>query len=463
MVAIDYVRVRLAGYDWSFDLTTPPGDHVDELTVLAGLDMSWSMSGDLWPVQPDPMRAQVTVNVPDFADAELAGTPEEPDRLDITVRKGGAAGTVVAYFAGDVTDHSAVTRRGRPGVFVSVVAVDYTVRRKTFPPAVDLFLAVPGAGSGPINALELLRHVWAQPSAGHGEAGATIDQNIFSTLVSLHSVSIAGTPIDGLSDVSAVVDQLLLQEVDPAGGRLIVSPLVDADGYLYGRNTHSTTVGYEGQIFTLDPIALDDLDLLSSKLTIPGSAVETDSLKWSNVRAGMIDTVGASGWGGESSNLVKKPAWSSSTTGVAAGLTNPVVPVTLENAADAAEVATFYADLARWDPWQVDVLRVPVTRSGLDFPGTLWPRHDQPVMTGLRSDPYCSVVVVDGLDGTRGSTRTPNGFDEIRGLLMGCRLTIDQADVDVELSLRRTYAPKLSRLTLAGYGQGPYGSWTIRP
>lgn len=429
------VYLRLAGHEWTF--TEPVDDEplADGLTVLAGLSFAWSMPGPLWPLQPDPMTADFVLNVPDFVEASLARSAEV-DTVAIEV-KADYAGDVIASFYGDVTDYKATTRDGRPGVFVSVVAVDPTVRLRERAPTwvlVDDFTDT--------DMLELLTRMWADASTGLGQTGATVPA--LPALVLPAVLDDSSLKYGEPQSVAELLDQLLIQSFDSFNGRLILSPNVMPDGYFDPDTAAWSTAG--GAFYNLDAITTRSGGLLRIH-ELDASEVRRDDIAWSNVKGRTIGQVIATGYGGDSN------AYTASTVPGASSTTVEAVAVTFRDASDAQRISDGYAATGRFDPWQVDKLTIPVSRAAVDVPVGLFPDWKAlPDDWEGRAGCYWSGLRVNGVD----TTRTPDGQSYIEGILVGMRCTVSGRALVLEASLRRQDIGQASDFTFGPYGVQPF-------
>lgn len=421
------------------------GVAVDGVAVLSGLTFGWSMPGPMWPQQPDPMRGGVVVNVPDFgSDWEI-----DPDgeTLQITVSADYPTGDIIASFYGDITDYRVTTRPGRPGVFITAAAVDYTVRLKegrwygtlidfgvTDHAAIDTLWAkgeLPGSDAG----------------TGLGRAGSTVVWSAPDRLITPDALDVAPrSPYD-------LLNQLLVQAVDvPNSRRMIVAPMVGNDGELLNVG------GFDSphlRTFTLDVID-SDFAAGTPVWDLPASACRRDSLAWSWNKTNKVHRVDVGGYGGDASHIayattpIPPPAISGSTI--------IVLPTTLNTLDDSTEVATFYTDRSRFDSWQVDAVDVEVSKAGIgaDVPVGLFPDWFQGEDDPARSACYSALVNITDAD----TTRTPDGLDTITGRLTGATCTIADGKLVLGLELRRLVDITLDNpdFVFTGYAMAPFGA-----
>lgn len=432
------VWVRLNDDEWTFTEDPDAGTITDGPTVLAGMRFGWSMPGPLWPVQPSPASASLVLNLPDFSAAGL-DRPADGDWLAIEVKLDTTDTTCLARFYGDVTDYSASPREGREGVFLSVEAVDYTVRlRETYhPPYVIADDATPWTDQ------ELATDMWARgDETGLAEPGTILDWETPPVTISDSYLNLDGPlPVP----VPTFLERLLLGATNTpsAIGRHMLAPLVGPASYApnHGRLADGVSfVGVTGAYYWLDILNADPL-ALSQLWEIPGDAVESDSFTWSNIKGRLAAYVTTSGWGGDQQAQTYSPV-----TG-ATGVAGEDVPVMINDEVNAQAVSDFYAELAPFDPWQVERFTVPVTRflrNGGD------PRPVGDLNAGLlelfpdqtlsetdagRAWCYATGLVITDVD----PTTTPDGEDFVQGILVGAECVItDSAHLELALAMRRT-------------------------
>lgn len=403
------VDVTLAGEAWS--LTETDGEVTDGISVLSGLDFGWALPGGVWPQQPQPMGASLALTVPNFADLAVA----EGDVCTIEV-KATADGPIIARFYGDVTDYHATPRTGRPGVTLEVTAVDYTVRTAELDGLVSGIITIPPPD------LDVVEFLW--PSGGLGPGVS--DTPPFGGVWTSPSRVLTALPFtDDRPSIRGTIDQLLLQAVNVDDWtRMILSPVV-AGGLL--------TAAPSARLFTLDTIhAEPSMFNDPAFLEIPASAVRLDQLDWSNVKGQTINRVLVTGWGGDTTNQT-----SAFTPGVPIE-TYAAIATTFLDESSAEDVATFYAGIG-FNPWQLDKVTIPVTRAGVAaiIPADLFPDWTAAEGDPARAACYSRALRFSDVD----TTRTPDGSDEITGVLTGARCRIAGGDLELDLTIRRPITP----------------------
>lgn len=436
------VAVTLGDYSWTITEPADPGEVPDELVVLDDLRFGWSMpKGGLWPLQPEAQQAELTLSVPDFPEVDTIG---EGDLLAITVRAD-AAGPIVARFYGDVTDLEAGPRAGRPGVLLSVVAVDLTVRTLELNPSTSVILFTEAPEDQVI-----VDNVWVYKLGGVGIGAAP-------ALWSLppRSMGITQDINTTKSNIRAQVDQVLLQAHELGGPtaarhRLILSPFVNPA-------TGTMAPAPSGRSWTLDKV-FADTQYDRAPFVCPAGAVDMGSLRWAIAKGDNAGHVNVAGWNGDAANVATYDvpgAFSDVYQGVASSFKDGSAPAGTWAADDAASLAQFYGQA--WARWQVKTLRVLASRTGLDIPADLFPDWTAPETDPARSACYSRYVIVT--DTT--TSVTPTGAN-VEGVLTAAAVHIVGGRLELELSLRtpQVLRPPQSDLGIPGYGLGAFG-WLV--
>lgn len=422
-------RVQIGvNHDLAFDLTE--GDQfTDEITVLSGLRLGWAIPNKIiWPTQPDPQVASFQLNAPSFDD--VAAIVRGGD-IEIQVQAM-TSGPVIASFYGVVTDLRAVVRPGRPGVFVSVAAVESILELAEFswrPVAVGF-----PAGYDTFTALEAL---W-------DDAGVTppLDVDLWTaTGAQLGSMNVgANTSI--LDFVKDILDQSPNAAADT---RMILAPLT----------YHSYTL----DTIRCSPPAFEAFVLDST------SKVIRESFQWATAK-GMapaivvVESVNNGGAGGFPGVVTTAQAGSPDSTRENLG-------INVNTSGQLDDVAAFYSSHTA-DRWQPSALKIPVTRAGIGdlIPTGLFPDWSLPEGDAERANCYARDIVLFDVD----TTVTPAGGEAIEGSLTGAELNIINGDLDIALTIRARESSDITEpepeippdtgLELGGYGDAPYGGLT---
>lgn len=438
MIAVTFVR--LGDHYWTEQ--TMKGEVDDETRILAGLSVGWSLNGTLYPAQPQPMTATLSVNLPAFTDGSdlLEG---DVAAIEIYLADDDWVGPAPAglpllpmvSFYGRITDLKAKPRSlngsdpaavARPGVTLDVVAVDYTVDVAEAPPYPV------SDGSASVDAWSVLDTLWSHACGG-----------------SLHSTGLwwggteAGSaiwPQTGWINSRAVIDQILLEEIDvPGSQRMIMAPLVPNSLRDYAAGVPLVGgVGpgelHAGRAFTLDTVGVpgDGVDEV-----VAASVIRRD-IGWTQVK-------------GDDPNVATvsyQYAGATETLNVyATGAVAPFTfqPITLDIEDDvtgtvAAQVGAFYVgDPVNDDDWQIDAVTIlPHLISGPDliFPVLFphWELDERPAAESVaRAACYSRRIEITGIR----PDLVPFTETAIRGVLFGASVVIENGKPAVTLTLRR--------------------------
>jgi hypothetical protein len=413
----------------TWTLVEDTGEVADTPTLI-GLDVGWAMpKSGLWPLQPEAMVATATISVPNFPDLSVFG---EGDLLTIAFRDSpDDADPILARFSGDLTDLKAIPRAGRDGVFLSLAAVDYTVRPIEQDTGAPIAFSMPFGGSW----RDYLGGVWAYSLQPGAPTGVDLVDLWTSDVAPLH------LPLEfpggtGRFNLRPIIDAGLLQSVTVGGpggiggapdiprSRQILAPAeVDADGDL--------AAAPSGRFWTIDTIIADPF-LDDDPVVIPAGAVDRRDFTWAQSKATQLGHVNATGNGGDSDAVQTYDVPGSSS------IVYENVPVDIEDDADALNVAKFYGGhrwtgaALTWSRWQLDKLRIPVTRAGFAFPASLFPDWTLPEGDQGRARCYSRQIQIEDVQ----TPLTPDGVGTVIACLSGARLTLEAGQVVLELACK---------------------------
>lgn len=382
----------------------------DDLLVLDSLSFGWRMPDGLWPQQPEPMTASLALNVPDFSDGpnEL----KEGDPCSISVKLAPLADPFVFY--GLISDLKAVPRgRTRPGVTLSVVAVDPTTTlyelpewtSGTAPPPVETYVP------------DLLEQLWDDRNLGDFPGWPTTD-------FGAHAIY----PGDQVQTPGAVIEHELLQSISTdVTRRLILAPVIDSGTGLADADT---------------PWSFDVVTKAAAgtALEIPAALVDRSSIEWLFARNTGPTRVEATGDGGVADNRqvaaydVDDP--------------HPVterIPVTFVDGADAQDVADFYLPPESVSRWRLQRFRFLIGRAegGLLNNNDLFPDWTG-TDTTTRAACYGRPITLTDVPTHQTPVYEVDIFDpapptaDVAGRLAGADLTISGGRVVLDLQLRQT-------------------------
>lgn len=423
--------------DLSWSLTQSAGETPDEIVVLAGLEFGWSAPAEgLWPVQPNPMACSLAINVPDFSDISVL----DGDTLSVEV-KADTDGDIIARFYGNVTDWKASNRDGRPGVTLSLVAVDPMAGLN------ELFGIPFPEGSFPdFHEENIVSVLWG----AFGGADDVSDLWTSPARFVWPDSFAMGDPVNALT----VVRGLLLQAVNVTSqSRMIVSPNIGASGAVHSDPS-------SGRSFTLDTISsdpevssgVDPGDDPPPPFEPPANAVRRDAITWTSATGQNPGLIVAAGYGGDAANRVLAPVAGSTNRAIA------TVPVTCNDEPEAQDTADFYAAVA-FDQWQIDGVTIEVTRKDVTVPADLFPNWKAAEGAIERAACYSRHILISGID----PTRTPDGTGVIAGHLVGATCRIANGALALDLAIRRpiSTAPDDHSFALGGYALAPLGELAV--
>lgn len=437
------VWVRVPGFEWTFVEDPDSGEVADGVTVLSGLRMGWAMKGPLWPRQPEPMTASIEVNLPTFEDwtsghPDLAGAADGAF-LAIEVKVDEDDELPVARFYGDITDFKATPRVTAPGVILSVVAVDYTVRvsEEYHPQFVWADDATPTTTEEIFNRIDGLFPLGDQ--TGYGEHSSQVRWLVGLTT----EIDDAYLNLDAPLGMSTrdLLDKILDISVWDSGpgdvGRFVFAPMVIPVGETrHGERFDGVgIVTPSGVFYTFDVVKADPTDL-PVLWELDAGAVELDSIEWTNVKGGEVATVTTTGWGGTNQNMTASPV--PGATGDTVANLNVIEHLEV----NAQTVGDWYADRAFTSPWQLTRLVIPVTRvlkAGGDLgtvtgaPLQLTPDWTLEEEADYRGACYSTGLQIANVD----PSVTPDGGSLIEGIVTGCEIRVDDLGLAFELALRQ--------------------------
>lgn len=420
-----FVEIVIGGHSWSIAHTedTIP----DQVVVLAGLQLGWSLPAGIGPIQGDAMSCTLAINVPSFSDV-----------ADIEV------GTVVAVglrfveadtepwagFYGRVSDVQAASRVGRQGVTLSVAAVDYTVDL-----ADEEDWASPGGADPSAKGyVEVITDLWAdRPGLGTLPTWPLVDGNG-------PTVSIG----DGANSVAELVKSVLLVAVE-SDRRVIIAPYVDyTDGQL--RVQH--------YVFdTIEKAPEDD------PWEISAAFMDRSTLKWvRNRRSIPGNTLEVSGADGLSSIAVDPDIGSRKV------ITQRLSTISSDQD-ELDEVAAFYLSPPEPGTWSLDfanVLTLVLDPTELaDLPGDLFPRWGAAPLAPERSSCYGKPVHIGGVP----LTENPYGVTSINGALCAASVLVTGGNVRLTTTVRRTVAAPADSpgFSAGAYALTPYAGLETNP
>lgn len=422
------VYIEVADHSWTVVRATTPEEAEDDLLVLDGLRMGWSMPEGLWPDQPDPMTAAFALTVPDARD--IYGLAEgDPVAIEVTMHPDDTDPTFTFY--GRLTDLRAVPRGGkRPGVTLSTVAVDY------IPDLAELedwrYTGVPIGG--PFNIEEYLGDAYmtglwpSRPALGDFPPWPdvlTYGFNVGATVVEPNE----------LKPVREHIDFHLRQLVTLtlAEARLIIAPNIDPV-----TRRPDTDQPWAFDVVHKVPVA--------SPFVIPKAQVVTNSITWQFQKGNGPTRVEVVGFNNDPDTLVYAEH---------AGSRHVVeqVEASFNDATYAAdhaqEVADFYLPPSDVSRWRVETFRYQLTKHTLEdlegFYQGLFPRHAMTVAVpeDNRGACYGHPITIPDLPGHLNLlTPTPGEEEEmdinITGRLAGAELTVSGRQVALDLQLRQT-------------------------
>lgn len=410
----------------------------DSLAVLDGLRFGWSVpDGWLYPAQPNPMTAALAFTMPDFQDEDwmVEGT-EVAIRVFLSEDHRDDDLAHFSFF-GRVTDDGARPRvtgdgwRKRPGVFVSLNAVDYTIDPLEAVPDVPPIAIVNPSTDADWMALGLWPNVGG--SLGLPPTWTTTPSSVF-------------VPQGQKFGTRQFIDTVLLGALTNAGAtsrwRAIFAPQVDP---ITKRLTPTT-----GQTWAFDRVMRDPHTVLE----IDADHLTRSSLTWGRNKATLPSLLTATG-------LPDDPA----------GFPDFIVPVTVANPSAArphtqvietldtwvnnparlSDVADFYLhdEVIVTTPagpvtgsvrgWTLKTVTWVLTRETADtlaaLPLDLMPRWDVdqngPDAT-QRASCYSRAVQINNL----GHDLQPYDADALTGLLAGMDLTISRGEITLDLTFR---------------------------
>lgn len=394
------VTVQLGALTWNIEPTD--ADAADEDRVLDGLRIGWSMPEGLWPQQPDPMTASLALNVPDFTSDVHDLT--EGDQCAVAVYlvdDDGLHETMTTTFYGRITDLKAVPRPNRPGVTLSIAAVDYIVDLAELDP----WAPAPGATW---DAPTFLAQLW--------------DDRIASDFPTWDA-SLGANAIDPALDnrkVSEVIAFELVQNIGTTLGepthRAIIAPYID-----FSTGTLDAT-----QEWAFDMVYKESSE---PAYEIPCAKVERQSLTWLYSKQTGPNSVFVTG---------EHVQASAAHPGILHRRT-ATIEVTLEDSPE--PVAEFYLPDPDPSGWRISTFRFLATRGGIDIddaPVALFPSWTLSPGSPDRSSCYGRPIVVTGVPNDRNPLATGAGVSDIGGRLTAATVTVQAGHMAFEFQLRQT-------------------------
>lgn len=431
MTALYTVHIALGDEDvyglQEFDLdhspATPSGPaHVsDGINVLAGLRFGWSMPSDaLYPLQPNAMTAAFAITIPDFVDA-----PWMSEGAPVSV-KVDILGVQFASFHGRVTDALAKPRDKRPGVTLSIAAVDYTVD-----PGEWNYVGVISTGGDDD---ELMESIWDVTDLGDFPAWPTLPSPVLASNV---------------ANVRGTIDEVLLTTGQGTDATIFEIPAEWGDTTPMVRAIFAPVIAPNGRPPESGPRwAFDPLwrETPAPALVIDANRLERGSLSWGRnkrTQPNRITVVGGTPIG-ETSPVAEV----SETNPFGARGWGPDVAASLSivslNATRVADVLAYYLPPFPTRGWALPTVRWHLTKERDDddletflagLPSNLFPRWDLDEGDAERSA-YCQrlvelVNVVDDLNPYADDT-----YPDIVAPLSGIQLTIQGGEITLDLTLR---------------------------
>lgn len=397
-----FIEIRVGDHSWSIEHSR---DKIpDALEVLAGLQFGWSLPSGTGPMQPNVMTASLALNVPSFPsvnDIEL-GQP-----VAIEIRFDPTDDLPWAAFYGRVSDVSASPRRGtiaggRPGVTLSIAAVDYTVD------LTDLESWAPDDAPQATakGYVEVFDELWTDRLLG------TLPAWPIGFNSSGPTVGIGESPVEA---AALIKDILVVSVSDDATKRIILAPTVagsDFDGWSFDvieKAPSSTPWVLHGAYLTRS-----DTKWVKGRRSVPGNTIEV---------SGTSDAA--------------PPVYFSEATIGQKVITERLSTIGSDHD-ELENVAEFYLNPGDDNTWTLDVsvlLTQTLTQTQLNaLPGDLFPQWKADVGDPLRAGCYGKRVDIE----TVPPTEHPFGIGyDITGRLGAVSVTVTGGQVRLAATLRR--------------------------